>query len=54
MKTKDDVATVAPHVDGVVVGSAVVRTIEDAASPEQAVASVRELVAGLTKGLIRQ
>ena len=54
VKTKDDVATVAPHVDGVVVGSAVVRTIEDAASPEQAVASVRELVAGLTKGLIRQ
>ena len=54
MKTKDDVATVAPHVDGVVVGSAVVRTIEDAASPEEAVASVRALVAGLTQGLSRQ
>jgi tryptophan synthase alpha chain len=54
VKTKDDVATVAPHVDGVVVGSAVVRTIEDAASPEEAVASVRELVASLAQGLSRQ
>ena len=54
VKTKDDVATVAPHVDGVVVGSAVVRAIEDAAGPEQAVSSVRELVAGLTQGLGRQ
>jgi tryptophan synthase alpha subunit len=48
------VAAVAPHVDGVVVGSAVVRTIEDATSPEEAVASVRELVTGLTQGLRRQ
>jgi tryptophan synthase alpha chain len=54
VKTKDDVATVAPHVDGVVVGSAVVRAIEDAASPEEAVASVRDLVTGLTQGLRRQ
>jgi len=54
VKTQDDVATVAPHVDGVVVGSAVVRAIEDAATPEEAVASVRDLVAGLTRGLGRR
>ena len=54
VKTRDDVATVAPHVDGVVVGSAVVRTIEDAANPQEAVASVRELVADLSEGLKRQ
>ena len=54
VKTKQDVSTVAPHVDGVVVGSAVVRKIEDAASPAEAVASVRELVSGLTQGLTRQ
>jgi tryptophan synthase alpha chain len=54
VKTKQDVSTVAPHVDGVVVGSAVVRKIEDAASPGQAIASVRELVSGLTQGLTRQ
>jgi tryptophan synthase alpha chain len=54
VKTKGDVATVAPHVDGVVVGSAVVRAIEDAASPEEAVAKVRDLVSGLAEGLSRQ
>ena len=54
VKTKDDVATVAPHVDGVVVGSAVVRTIEDAPSPEQAVTAVRELVSELAQALTRQ
>ena len=54
VKTKDDVGTVSPHVDGVVVGSTVVRTIEDAASPEEAVASVRQLVSELTQGLSRQ
>ena len=54
VKTQADVRTVAPHVDGVVVGSAVVRAIEDAASPEKAVALVRELVAELAKGLSRQ
>lgn len=54
VKTQADVGTVAPHVGGVVVGSAVVRAIEDAASPEKAVASVRELVADLAKGLRRQ
>ena len=54
VKTKDDVAMVAPHVDGVVVGSAVVRTIEDAASTEEAVAGVRDLVASLAQGLARR
>jgi tryptophan synthase alpha chain len=54
VKTQDDVGIVAPHVDGVVVGSAVVRTIEDAASPEDAVSSVRELVGNLAQGLTRR
>ncbi len=54
VKTKDDVATVAPHVDGVVVGSAVVQTIEDAPSPAEAVARVAALVSELTQGLGRQ
>ncbi len=54
VKTKEDVATVAPHVAGVVVGSAVVRAIEDAESSEAAVSAVRALVAELATGLIRQ
>lgn len=54
VKTKQDVATVAPHVDGVVVGSAVVRAIEDAASRDEAIASVRQLVSDLSQGLGRQ
>jgi len=54
VKTKADVATVAPHVDGVVVGSAVVSAIENAASHDDAVASVRALVGELARGLSRQ
>lgn len=54
VKTQEDVRTVAPHVAGVVVGSAVVQTIEEAASPEEAVTSVRALVSELAQGLIRQ
>jgi len=54
VQTRDDVRTVAPHVDGVVVGSAIVRTIEDAASPAQAVAAVRALVSDLAQGLSRR
>lgn len=54
IKTKEDVATVAPHVDGVVVGSAIVRAIEDAESPNAAVAAVRTLVAELVAGVGRQ
>jgi tryptophan synthase alpha chain len=54
VKTREDVATVARQVDGVVVGSAVVRAIEQAASPEEAVAAVRVLVSDLASGLSRQ
>lgn len=53
VKTQQDVAAVSPHVDGVVVGSAVVGTIEDAQSPDDAVASVRRLVRDLAGGLTR-
>jgi len=53
VKTKQDVQTVAPRVDGVVVGSAVVSVIEDAKSRDGAVASVRSLVAELARGLRR-
>ncbi len=51
IKTRDDVARVAPHVSAVVVGSAVVRAIEEAASPDAAVAAVRTLVAELRAGI---
>jgi tryptophan synthase alpha chain len=54
VKTKQDVASVAPHVDGVVVGSAVVSIIENAASHDEAIASVRSLVSELAQGLARQ
>lgn len=54
VKTKADVATVAPHVDGVVVGSAVVSAIEQASSPDEAVTSVRALVSDLARGLSRR
>ncbi len=53
VKTAEDVATVAGKVDGVVVGSAVVRAVEDADSPDAAIAAVRELVASLASGLRR-
>lgn len=54
VKTKADVATLAPHVDGVVVGSAVVSVIENAAGHDEAVAAVRSLVRELAQGLGRQ
>ena len=47
VKTPDDARTVARHADGVIVGAAVCRAIEEAKSPEQAIAAVRELVASL-------
>ena len=53
IKTRQDVATVSPHVDGVVVGSAVVQTIEEASSPKRAVEAVRGLVGELAQGLGR-
>ena len=51
VKTKEDVAAVAPHVAGVVVGSAVVTTIEEAGSSEQAVERVSRLVRTLREGV---
>lgn len=53
VKTKQDVQAVAPRVDGVVVGSAVVSVIENATSRDGAVASVRSLVGELAQGLRR-
>ena len=41
-------------VDGVVVGSAVVRAIEEAADADSAVAAVQKLVADLAAGLDRR
>jgi tryptophan synthase alpha chain len=54
VKTRDDVASVAPHVDGVVVGSAVVSTIEDAPDHDTAVSAVRALVTELARGLSKR
>jgi len=54
VKTADDVRMVAPNVDGVVVGSAVVQVIEEASSIDEAVAAVRSLVSDLARGLGRQ
>ena len=53
VRTKEDVALVAPHADGVVVGSAVVRVIEEAPSDEAAVELVQALVSDLAQGLPR-
>lgn len=43
----------APHVDGVIVGSALVRAIESAKSADEAVSAVRELVSELALGARR-
>jgi tryptophan synthase alpha chain len=51
VKTREDVAQVGKQASGVVVGSAVVRVIEDAGSPEEAVAAVRALVGKLRAGI---
>ena len=50
VKTRQDVAVVASGAEGVVVGSAVVRVIEDAETPDDAVAVVGALVAELSAG----
>jgi tryptophan synthase alpha chain len=47
VKTPEDARTVAKYADGVVVGAAVCRAIEEARTPAQAVADVRALVASL-------
>ena len=52
IKTPEDVASAAPHVSGVVVGSALVAVIEAASSPAEAVKGAGALVkalAGATK-----
>lgn len=54
VQTRNDVSTVAPRVDGVVVGSAVVRAIESAAGHDDAVSSVRQLVSDLAEGLSKR
>ena len=54
VKTADDVATVARHADGVVVGSAVVRAIEAAPNRAAAIQAVSSLVATLAQGLTPQ
>ncbi len=53
VKTRADVEIVARHVDGVVVGSAVVRAIEDAENAGAAVSAVRALIAELAAGAVR-
>jgi tryptophan synthase alpha chain len=47
VKTPDDVAAAAKHVQGVVVGTAIVRAIESASSADAAVEAVRQLVSTL-------
>lgn len=49
VKTPADVAAVARHADGVVVGSAVVHAIEQAASAEAAIEDVQGLVTSLAR-----
>jgi tryptophan synthase alpha chain len=53
IKTAAAAAAVARVADGVVVGSAVVQAIEEASSPESAVAAVSRLVADLRAGCAR-
>jgi tryptophan synthase alpha chain len=53
VSTPADVTGVAKHVPGVVVGSAVVRSIASAASPDAAVAAVSALVASLASATKR-
>lgn len=50
VRTPADVREIAARADGVVVGSAIVQLVESAASPDEAVARVRELVAALSEG----
>ncbi|MCB9658047.1 MAG: tryptophan synthase subunit alpha [Sandaracinaceae bacterium] len=53
VSTADDVRGVAKHVPGVVVGSAVVRAIASAATPDDAVTAVSALVSSLAAGTSR-
>lgn len=49
IKTPEDVELVSKKADGAVVGSAIVQTIEDSSSPDEAVRRVREMVAGFAR-----
>ncbi|MEM7135504.1 MAG: tryptophan synthase subunit alpha [Myxococcota bacterium] len=53
VKTRQDVATVAARVDGVVVGTAVVGAVDAAPTPDAAVDAVRSLVSELAQGVGR-
>lgn len=53
IKTPEDVAKVAPHVAGVVVGSATVTTIESSKSVDEAVTRVGDLVRSLRAATLR-
>lgn len=53
VRTGEDVSTLAPHTAGVVVGSAVVRTVAAATDDEARVAAVRACVAELASGTPR-
>ena len=53
VKAPEDVAKLAPHADGVVVGSAIVRTIEAASNRGEAVSNVGGLVESLAGALGR-
>lgn len=53
IKTPEDAAVVAARVDGVVVGSAVVRVVEEAPGTAEAVLAVQALVAELKSGVRR-
>ncbi len=53
VSTADQAAEVARFADGVIVGSAFVRRLLDAADPADGVAAVRELAAQLKEGVLR-
>jgi tryptophan synthase alpha chain len=53
VKTPEDARVVARHADGVIVGAAVCRAIEEARTPAQAVADVRALVGALRAACTR-
>jgi tryptophan synthase alpha chain len=49
LRTPQDVAQIAAHADGVVVGSAIVRAIEDASDPERAIGELVLKLAAATR-----
>jgi tryptophan synthase alpha chain len=51
VNTREQAAEVAAFADGVIVGSAFVRRLAQAASPDEAIAAVRTLTAELAEGV---